>query len=316
MTDLSVAGLSTSPGKRVTRIEEIPIAGRTIQVPIVGLRGVNEGPRVAITAGIHGAEYVAIEAARRLAMSIDPNELSGTLVVVPISNTVAFQTRSIYTSGLDANNLNRMFPGDSRGSPSQVMADWLFQTIIQPSQYYIDMHGGDMIEALVPFVLAPRGNDPAVDEASYEMAAASGIERIIVGDVAGSTSGAAAAAGVPSILAEVGGQGVWGEDDVQAHMQSTLRVLRHLHVLPGRPQPNGNQRTYETFAWMRSTANGLFHPSVSVGQQVRAGDRLGAVVDYFGTKLQSVEAVTDGEIVFLVTSLAMNEGDPLLAIGA
>ncbi|HZU13994.1 MAG TPA: succinylglutamate desuccinylase/aspartoacylase family protein [Chloroflexota bacterium] len=316
MTELTVTKIPIKRGQRITQVARVPIAGATVEVPVITIGGVHDGPRVAVTGGIHGAEYVAIEAARRLGMSIDPQELSGTLVVVPISNTTAFFSRSIYTSGLDTNNLNRMFPGDAQGAPSQVLAGWLFRTIIQPSQYYIDMHGGDMIEALVPFVLAPQTGNAEVDALSLAMAEASGIERIIAGDVAGSTSGAAAAAGIPSILAEVGGQGVWREEEVAAHLESTLRVLRRLSLLPGDVPAALDQRTYRTFAWMRAETRGLFHPSVRVGEQVRDGQHLGQIVDYFGNPLQSVNAVTDGEVVFLVTSLAINAGDPLLALGA
>lgn len=314
MTNLHIAGFNIEPGRWETAVAQIPIGTRSVEVPIIAINGAREGPRVAVTGGIHGAEYVAIEAARRVGMSIDPTEVRGSVVVVPIANTAAYFARAIYTSALDDKNINRVFPGNRDGTPSEVLADWLFRTVIEPSSYYIDMHGGDMIEALVPFVLAPRTGDPAVDQTSQAMAAASGIERIIHGSVEGSTCGAAAAAGIPSILAEVGGQGVWNDAQVGEHMESTLRVLRHLGVLPGEASAPQGQRIYDTFAWVRSEADGLFHPATAVGELVDEGQPLGAVVDYFGNRLQAVEAVSSGEVVFLVTSLAINKGDPLLAI--
>lgn len=196
MTRWSVAGIEIEPGRRLTHVADVPVGTCTVKVPIIAIGGVNDGPRVAITAGIHGAEYVAIEAARRIGMGVDPRHLHGCLVVVPIVNTASFHARSIYRSGLDNENLNRVFPGDPDGLPSQVLADWLFRTIMQPSQFYIDMHGGDMIEALVPFVLAPRSGNSGVEDASRAMAVASGIARIIHGDVTGSTCGATSAAGI------------------------------------------------------------------------------------------------------------------------
>lgn len=316
MSELTVENITAGPGERATRMAQVRVGDRVVEVPIIAVQGVNEGPRVAVTAGIHGAEYVGIEAAQRLGMTIDPAEVSGSLVVVPIANTTAFFTRSIYTSGLGRENLNRLFPGNPHGSPAQMLADWLFRTIIQPSQFYVDMHGGDMIESLVPFVLAPHGVHPEVDDHSRRMAVASGIERIIASGVVGSTVGAAIAAHIPAVLTEIGGQGVWSEELVAAHMESTLRILRYLGVLPGPVPPVPSQRTYHTFAWMRSTVQGLFRPTVRVGEQVRQGDPLGEVVDFFGNRLASVEAVADGEVVFLVTSLAINADDPLLAIGA
>ena len=316
MRALSVAGMEVEPGRRETKVATIPIGDRSVQVPVIAINGANDGPRVAVTGGIHGAEYVAIEAARRVGMSVDPVSLRGSLVVVPISNTTSYFARAIYTSALDDQNLNRVFPGDAGGGPSQMLADWLFRTIIAPSQYYVDMHGGDMIEALVPFVLAPKYSDPALDEAALAMARASGIPRIIHSDVEGSTCGAAAAAGIPAILAEIGGQGVWREDEVNEHMNSTIRVLRHLGLLEGEVEPAENQRVYDTFAWMRAEASGLLHSTVAVGDQVEAGQPVGTIVDFFGTPQQELHAVASGEVGFLVTSLAINTGDPILAICA
>lgn len=314
MAGFSVAGIEVEPGKRVTRVVTAGIGNRMVEVPVIALAGAHDGPRVTVTAGIHGAEYVGIEAARRVGMTIDPNELHGNLVVVPIANTTAFFSRSIYTSGLDNQNLNRMFPGTAGSSPTEALAGWLFETIISPSQYYIDMHGGDMIEALVPFALYNESSDSNVEKAARAMALATGIPRIIRGTTGGSTYGAAAAAGIPAVLAEIGGQGVWNEQLVEDHKESTLRVLRHLDVLPGEVPPTPNQHLYNTFDWMRAEVNGLFHPTVAVGDQVEQGQPIGAIVDYFGKILQPLEAITTGEIGFLVTSLAMNAGDPLLAI--
>jgi predicted deacylase len=314
VTTLTVAGIRAEPSTRQTSIAQVEIGGRDVPVPVIAIQGAQDGPRVAITGGIHGAEYVAIEAARRLGMSIDPAEVRGSLVVVPVSNTTSFRARAIYTSALDTHNLNRVFPGNPGGDPSEVLADWLFRQIIEPSQFYIDMHGGDMIEALIPFVLAPRYSDGAIDETALAMAHACGIPWIIHGDVSGSTCGAAASAGIPSILTEIGGQGVWSEDEVAAHMESTLRVLRHLGVLPGVAPDAGNGRVYNEFTWMRATVSGLFHPAVRVGDSVQQGQRVGVITDYFGNSLAELDAVTSGEVGFLVTSLAMNEGDPILSI--
>lgn len=314
MSTLSVAGIEVEAGKRVTRVVRAEIGVHTVDVPVIAINGSSDGPQVAITAGIHGAEYVGIEAARRVGMTIDPGQVHGSLVIVPIANTTAFFSRSIYVSGFDGQNLNRMFPGNAQGSTTEVLAAWLFHTVIAPSQYYIDMHGGDMIEALVPFALYNESSDPAVEEAARGMALATGIQRIIKGATSGSTYGAAAAAGIPAVLAEIGGQGVWDETLVEDHKESTLRVLRHLSVLPGEVRPTHNQRLYDTFAWMRAEVDGLFHPTVRVGERVEEGQPIGAIVDYFGRPLQPLHAVTGGEIGFLVTSLAMNIGDPLLAI--
>jgi len=311
---ISVAGIEVAPGQRVMRDVTATVAGRTVTFPVIAINGAADGPHVAITGGIHGTEYVGIEAARRLGVGIDPRDVSGSIAVVPIANTTAFHARAIYTSGLDDRNLNRQFPGDARGAPSEALADWLFTHIIHPSHYYIDLHGGDMIEALAPFVIYLGTEDAEVERISREMALATGIPRVIRAVTSGSTYGAATAAGIPSILAEIGGQGLWSEDEVTAHQEGASRALRYLRVLPG-GQPIDRERTiHDTFAWMRAEADGLFYPTVRVGDTVAQGQVIGRVTDYFGAERQQVAAIVGGEVGFLVTSLAINRGDPLLAI--
>lgn len=311
-------GLEVPAGERATETLRVPVGTDTVAVPVIAVHGAHPGPHVAVTGGIHGAEYVGIEAARRLGMEIDPQEVHGSVVVVPISNTAAFHRRSIYTSALDDNNLNRVFPGTQDGSPSERLAHWLFQNVIGPADYYIDLHGGDMIEALVPFVVYVRSGDSEVEDASRAMAIATGIPRVIRGAVGGSTYGAATAAGIPSILAEIGGQGVWSDEEVEQHRDGVMRVLRHLQVLRGQSdesaQVHENAKIHETFAWMRANVDGLLHPAVRVGDQVEQGQYVGRITDYFGNEQQRLEAVESGEVAFLVTSLAMNRGDPILAV--
>jgi predicted deacylase len=313
---LQVGSLRVEPGERGMEVLQAPVGARTVAVPVIAVHGAREGPRVTITAGIHGAEYVGIEAARRLGLGLDPSEVAGSVVVVPVANTTAFYARAIYTSGLDANNLNRSFPGSPHGAPSEVLADWLFRTVITPSQYYIDLHGGDMVEALVPFVLYHPTEDRQVEAAARKMARATGIPRIIAATTPGSTYAAATEAGIPAILAEIGGQGVWSEELVAQHEESARRVLHRLGVLADEPPRRENARIYRSFVWLRAEAEGLFHPRVRVGQGVEAGRYLGEITDYFGRERQRLEAPQGGEVVFLVTSLAMNRGDPILALAA
>ena len=106
-----------------------------------------------MTAGVHGAEYASIAAALDLGQSLEPNDLRGQVIVVPVMNSPAFRARSIYVSPLDGKNLNRVFPGQALGTASEQIADWVFSNVIRQAEYYVDLHGGDLIEALVPFTI-------------------------------------------------------------------------------------------------------------------------------------------------------------------
>lgn len=311
-----VAGLAATPGQRVGARLSIAVAGVDLQLPIFLINGAHLGPTLTITAGIHGAEYASIEAAIRLGQTLDPADLSGQVVIVPIANSPAFTARSIYITPPDGKNLNRQFPGQALGTFSQALAHWLFEEIIRHSDAYVDLHGGDLIEALVPFVITFRSGKEAVDQASAAMARSFGIRYILEAGTPGSTYVSAAMIGLPAILAEAGGQGIWTEETVNMLSTGVRRVMAHLGMiapLPASPEP---PTTLQGWSWLRAEVNGLFYPNVQIGEQVRAGQDLGRVADVFGATLQSVNAPIDGIVLFLVTALAINAGDPLLAIAA
>lgn len=280
-----------------------------LELPFTVVQGARPGPKLLVTAGIHGAEYASIEAAVRTAR-ISPHGLCGTLIVLPITSLPAYRARSIYVNPIDAQNLNRQFPGDPDGSFSQQLADWLTQNAIQLCDAFIDLHGGDMIEALTPFTIFTDG-----DAKARALAEAFGIPLLVSSAPGGTSIAAGFKSGVPSILAEAGGNGLWPESDVRWLEQGVRRAMQHLGMLEGTPEPMPT-RLLTQFAWLRSEHDGLWYPSLGAGEMVRAGQDLGRITDPFGATLQEVSAPQDGVTLFAVTSLAINRGDPLYGIGA
>lgn len=286
-----------------------PNLGQAVEIPYIISKGVREGPTLLVTAGVHGAEYASIEAANRVA-TLDPNKLSGTLVVLPVVNTLSFFARSIYLTPPDQKNLNRMFPGDPEGSFSQRLAHWLIDEFIRRADAHIDLHGGDMIEPLIPFTIFYRDHAP-----SQAMAQAFGIDLLIASDSPGTTCTEAAKAGTPSVLAEAGGQGIWLEADIERLRQGSERVMRHLGMLEGGLEPVPT-RLLSEFAWLRSDAAGFWYPLVTAGDIVQQGQKLGQVKTLLGETVQEVTSSINGTVLFSVSSLAINKGDPLYGIGA
>lgn len=314
-TTLTLADLHAEPGSRAFGLLPLDLGPTTVDLPVVVVNGALPGPRVGATAGIHGAEYVSIAALRRVAMSVDPATMTGSLVALLVANPPAFVARSIYVDPLDDRNLNRSFPGDWEGGPSERLAAWIQTNVIAPSDRFIDCHCGDMNEALVSFVGIEHTGDAAVDAVTEAMAEAYGLDHIVIGPLPGSTTTAAASLGIPAVLGEVGGQGLWPESDVALHEAGLRRALKAAGLVPEAPdEPRRATRRLGMDVWLRAEASGCWMPGVQVGEQVERGQRLGEVQDPFGRTLQVVEAPIDGTILFIVTSLAMNEDDPLLAI--
>lgn len=315
--ELVLGTLWAARGSRVTGYVSVDLGVATVELPVVLVHGAEPGPRVAVTSGIHGAEYVSIAAHRRVAMELDPANVRGSLVSVLVANPAAFAARSIYIDPLDGRNLNRVFPGDPAGSASERLARWIHDAVMTGSDAFIDMHCGDMNEALVPFNGIEETGDPGIDGQARTMAAAYGLDYLVVGPLPGSTTTAAMALGIPALLAEVGGQGLWPAENVERHAAGLRRTLAALGLRDGRGDPPaGQQRRLDSDVWLRSGTTGFWHPAVAVGDSVGAGERVGEVQDAFGAPLEVVTASVGGVVLFLVTSLAMNAGDPLLALGA
>jgi predicted deacylase len=312
---VSVGTVSASSGTRGTGFVSVDLGDARVEVPVAIVHGARTGPRVAITAGIHGAEYVSIAALRQVVLGLDPADVSGSIVAVLTASPAAFAARSIYVNPLDGRNLNRQFPGDAEGSASQRLARWIRDTVIAGSDAFLDMHCGDMNEALVPFTGIEDTGDAAVDARSRELAMAYGLRYLLIGPSPGTTTTAAAALGIPAVLGEVGGQGRWPAEDVALHAAGLRRFLRAAGSISDAPdEPRFTTEVLPTEAWMRASTTGYWHPVVKVGDRVTAGTVVGEVQDAFGSMLERPGAPMDGVVIFLVSSLAMNAGDPLLAL--
>jgi uncharacterized protein len=288
--------------------------------PYTVVRGAEEGPHLALISGVHPAEYPAIESNIRFTRHLDPSQLRGTVVSLPLIDVPAFLPRSPFVCPIDGKNPNRFFPGDPNGTFSEVMDDAIFCTVIDPADVLIDLHGGDMVEALVPFsIYSVSGNDD-VDARSIALGRAFGLPYLVAsrpqpGGIGGTTAHAAAAAGVPSIIAEAGSSGLLTEPETQLMVDGIGNALRSLDML------DGATRAFEPveidqFTWLRSPVEGMWYPSVEVGAQVREGQNIGRIGNLYGDTLVEIGAPHDGVILFITSAPAMPQDGLIIAVGA
>jgi len=288
--------------------------------PYIAIRGVRDGPNVLVTAGIHAAEYTGIEAATRLGRGIDPHEVHGRLLFIPLLNRPGFYERSIYVNPEDNDNLNRLFPGDANGTWGQRFAHHLLTEVISAHDHAIDLHAGDLIEDLTPFVIYRETGDAKRDAEIRRMVDAYGAEWAVAsaptGERPGSLYAVAALSGVAAMLAESGGRGLLIEEDVVRHVRGVTNILRTIGALEGEPDPVPPPTVVKSFDWLRSPAEGVFHCAVRVGHRVRVGDLVGDLTDLVGEPIAPVRAPVSGVVLFVVTSPAIKKDGLLLAIGA
>src|SRR5580698_9048333 len=308
----------------VTR-RTIDLAGP--DVPLVEATGSEDGPLLTVISGVHGCEYASMDGVRRWTRSLENRELRGRVRAVPVLNLPAFHARTPFLVPDDGKNLNRCFPGDPGGTLADRLAYAAFTQLITGSDAYIDAHCGDMVEALEPFALYEAG--PA-EAAARELALAYGLGYIIRQEpgpdraVSGTSSGAAAQAGIPAITAEAGGCGLVERPAVDAHLRGLNAVLAHLGMTgpapsgpaggtPARPEPGLLGR----FLWLRCARAGWWAPTVAAGEQVSEGQVVGTVSGLDGSgPAETITAPADGVIIFLTSSPAVADDGLLLGLGA
>jgi predicted deacylase len=292
---------------------------RDLEHPAFEARGAADGPHLALIGGIHGCEYSSIAAVTKVMNELDTEELSGSITAVPVVSMESYVRRSPFVIPEDGKNLNRAFPGSYDGSYSEVLARSIYDTLIAPADALIDLHGGDMVEALEPFSIYATSD--VTDEADA-LAVAFGLRYVVreepqEGGLGGMTTTAAARAGVPAIIAEAGGCGLLSEDAVELLATGVRNALRHLGMLPGEPDPPAlPQQRVGRFDWLRCAKAGWWAPSVRAGDTVAAGDRLGEVRDLWGVVHEEIVAASDGVVLFLTTSPAVGDDGLLLGLGA
>ncbi len=303
---------SAAPGEKLRGAIRVP--GTDVEIPFTVARGPSDGPTVLVSGGVHGGEYPGIAAAVSVARRLDAAGLRGTVIVLHLTNPPAFWGKSQYWNPLDGKNLNRCFPGDPEGSASERMAAAVTE-IAKSADYWIDMHGGDIHEALVPFATYADLGTAEVRETAHRMAAAYGIPRLLVSSgFAGGTFETGAQLGKPAILAEAGQMGQLDPDSERTHVEGVENVLRLVGVLPGDAVRHAEPVVYTDSIWSRAAAPGFWRCAVHAGDQVAEGDLVGTLTDVYGDLLQEVTAPQSGEVLFVATSYAIGADDPLFAV--
>lgn len=292
------------------------LPGAPVEIPYFRVDGrAGEGPTLTLVAGVHGTEYTGMAAIVRFINQLDEDQLSGTIIAVPILNQPAFWSRTPFVVPEDNKNLNRSFPGDPGGSYTEVFAHEIFTAFIEPTDYLIDLHAGDLPEALQPFQLF---EESPVEAEARRLAAAYGLPYVVRQSradrtVGGSTSAAAADIGVPAIVAEVGANGLCDEHSVSRHIEGITNVCTELGLLAGEAV-QVEQTLCTGWQWMRTPVRGWWQPTVEVGQAVTVGQTLGLVLDPYGVELERITAGVDGWPLFITSSPAVLADGLLLGL--
>jgi predicted deacylase len=319
----SVGSVRVARGTSASGFIDVPAkADPGTKIPVTVIHGAKPGKVLAFVAGTHGAEYPPILALHRVREMVDPKTASGTVILVHVANLPSFVRRTVYWTPQDWKNLNRVFPGDAAGTLSQRMARALTDEVVKKSDVLVDMHCGDANEALIPYSYWTISGDPDLDARSKDLALAFGIRHIIIdtertkdpkdSKYLGNT---AILMGKPAVTTESGFLGRSDEEDIARNVQGVLGVMKLYGLIPGRPAPLADPVWVDRYVVVNSGADGVWEPKVAVGADVREGQTVGLVRDYFGRPLEELKAPFAGLVLYIVGTPPANKGEPLFEIG-
>ncbi len=309
---LRMLGAEVLPGTsaRLAWSVKDSLAGISVPTPVLVVHGKNPGPRVCLTAALHGDELNGIEVVRRILYDLQPDKLSGTVIGVPIVNLQGFRRASRYLP--DRRDLNRYFPGRPTGSSAARIAHSFFHEVIVHCQYLVDLHTGSFRRSNLPQLRADL-TTPAVAELSRNMGA---IVVLQSKGARGSLRRAAVDAGIPSVTLEAGEPLNIEPDAVQQGVQSVESLLNKLNMYPYKGLwARKSEPVYYRSTWIRVPAGGILLNRVRLGERVKKGQMLGVVTDPITNASHEILASLSGRIIGMAMNQVMLPGFAAYHIG-
>lgn len=286
-------------------------------IPVKKFVGPEPGPRLLITAGVHGDEYEPMQAARRLAAA-EPKPLRGELWIAPLVNEPAFRRGA--RAAQDGLDLARTCPGRDDGSITERVAAALSR-LIAAVDFYIDLHTGGALYEVYPLAGYMLHENAQVLDRQRGMAQAFGapVQWGTSAKLDGRSLSVARDHGVPAIYAEHGGGGNRNPQAIRDYEQGCLQVAASLGLFDSPPNhepplyvvEDAREGSGHMQVQHRAPRDGFFEPAVALGDRVRRGDRLGAIVDAWGEPLAQSLCEESGLVLFLRVPPAVVAGDAL-----
>lgn len=285
--------------------------GDTLRLPLLLARGAADGPVLGMTAAIHGDEYEGVGAIYELFESLNPAELSGSILAIPVANPPAYFAIT-RTSPLDGANLARVFPGKEEGTASEAIADAIRTAVIGHADFFIDLHSAG-VRYWMPTMAGYYTGDPR----SLAAARAFGAPVIWGHDLIppGRTLSSAKERGIPFLYTEARGAGRIADEDAIVFRRGLKNLAKHLGIMPGELEPTpaplhllGDGNVDEGLA---ANYSGFFVPEVKPLQYVTKGTRVGRLLHLDGTQLEEYLAPVDGIATMLRMAPSVLKDEPL-----
>ena len=314
-----LAAKDTLPLANIRQEIEKRFQDNTLSVPVLAARGAHPGKTLVVTAGVHGDEYEGMEAIFRVFENLDPKQMRGAFIAVPVVTLPAFWV-GCRVNPLDGKNMARVFPGSANGTASQRLAHTLLNQVLRHADLYIDLHSSGRNYHMMTLVGYTTVGSQS--ETSKKAAEAFGAPVIWEhhGVSGGRTLSSTLELGIPSLYTEARGSGQASTEDVDCYTRGVANLVEFLDIakLPqAGPPPQPSQCLYGLgdldFA-LDCSQGGLFFADVPLGAKVTRGDRLGIIRDLEGRVAEEPRSPQDGVVILIRATPRIFAGETVAAL--
>ena len=310
-TSLALLNRKVEPGSFATLhwTPDQSFASIATPVPVLVAHGQKPGPQLCLTAAIHGDELNGIEMVRRLMYELEPDQLAGTVIGVPIVNLDGFRSGSRYLS--DRRDLNRYFPGYAKGSAASRVAHSLYSNIVSHCDYLVDLHTGSQKRINLPQLRADLDNPDVVAFAKHF----GGMTVLHSPGATGMLRDAAVKDGIISVTMEAGGPNRLEPQAVNYGVQALETLLENLEMRKASRFWSAPQAVFFESEWIRAGQGGILLSEVKLNDKVKKGEILGTVTDPISNTGSAIIAPYDGRILGMAVNQVVHAGFAAFRIG-
>ena len=297
--------------------------GNKTFLPLTVIKGKDKGIVFTILAGVHGAEYAPIIATQKLIKKFEVKRLSGTIIILPITNIGAFYSSTPYVNPIDNLNINRIFPGNKNGSVSEKIAHFIATKIIPVSDIFLDAHSGDANEDLLPFVCYyDNQNYPFQTKMAKELSEYSGFENVISYPYTIKNTEPALYAfkqatqvGKIALSFESGKLGYLQPKAVDRILRGYYRIFDKLEMYEYNALEDKTKfKRLNSPYYIKSKFQGILYSGYKAGDKVLKNNELGFITDEFGKIIERYFASKSGTILYMKGTPPVNIGDTVFSI--
>jgi predicted deacylase len=322
-TTFSVGTATAKRGQKAAGIIAVPAGvDAATNIPVVVVHGAKPGPVLALVSGSHGTEYASIIALEKLIGVLNPVEISGTVIILPLVNIPSFEQKVVHVNPVDGQSMNRLYPGKINGTQTERASYLITKQVVEQCDHLIDLHGGDLDESLRQYSYWTKTGNESQDRISREMVLAFGLDHIIISterpkdpNASRYLENTATTRGKPSITVEAGHAGTVEPEDVSALIDGCFSVMRYLKMLPGTPAPVEHPVWIDKIVPIASEQTGIFYPMVKRGAYVEQGMKVGYVTDYFGKTIFEARSSAAGVVLYICAVPSMTKGATIANVG-